>query len=361
MDTTKAPGRRRKAEIDDALPNAALSRPPAIKDVARYAGVATGTVSRVLNNNSTVMPEVREKVLEAMRALKWEPSVVARSMRAGTTHAVGCIVSDVVQLTAAQMITGAEQTLRAAGYAMFVASSHNQLDDEKTILKSFRQRRIDGLILVISDDEDPAYLQELAAMNLPIVLWEREAGGLFTSVLSDHSSGTMQAVSYLAGLGHERIALVAGRPSTWVGREMVRGYRQGHASVGMPVHDDFIVRTGMFDLNECTKLLSAAHRPTAIIAPINDLALIMSVAKGMGLTTPHDLSVISVGDSNLIGMTSPSITAVRHSPTDLGRTAGDLLLEIMGGAQDQKRRVVFPAELVVRESCAAPLKTKRRR
>ena len=328
-----------------------------VKDVARVAGVAVGTVSRVLNDNSTVMPDVRERVLAAMRELNYEPNAVARSMRAGATHVVGCIVSDVVQLTAAQMITGAEQQLREAGSAMFVASSHYDIAAEKEVIRTFRQRKIDGLILVITDDKNPEYVAYLESLHLPIVLWERDAGGRFNSVLSDHRGGCAQATSYLLGLGHTRIALVAGHESTWVGREMVQGYVEAHAGRQRAPSRDLIQHTGSFDLSACTQLLTGANRPTAIIATINDLALVMSVARGLALKVPSDLSVISVGDSSLISMTNPAITVVRHDPRQVGKTAADLLLSMLGDISPiERHRIVFPAELILRESCAEPQK-----
>lgn len=327
-----------------------------VKDVARVAGVAVGTVSRVLNDNATVMPDVREKVWVAMRELNYEPNAVARSMRAGATHVVGCIVSDVVQLTAAQMITGAERLLRDAGYAMFVASARYDIAAERDIIRSFRQRKIDGLILVISNDEDPEYVAYLQALNLPIVLWERDAGGRFNCVLSDHRGGCSQATAYLLGLGHSRLALVTGHEKTWVGREMLRGYIEAHEARNMPVNLDLVEGADKFDLNACTRLLSGSKRPTAIIAPINDLAVVMSVAKGLGLRVPMDLSVVSVGDSNLISMTSPALTVVRHDPRQVGKTAAELLLSLLGAnPPSEQRRVIFPAELVLRESCVAPM------
>lgn len=347
-------GSRRKAPRDGS-PQRAFT----IKDVARVAGVAVGTVSRVLNNNSTVMPEVVDKVLAAMQELNYAPNAVAQSMRAGSTRAIGCIVSDVVQLTAAQMITGAEQSLREAGYAMFVASSHFDIDSERALLRSFRQRQIDGAIVVISDDEDPEYIDYLKALGLPIVLWERDAHGIFNSVLSDHSGGCAQATAYLLGLGHQHIALVSGHEKTWVGREMTRGYMMAHAAAKVETQVGLIHSSGKFDISVCTGLMTQARPPTAIIATINDLAMIMSVARGMGLVVPRDLSLISVGDSSLISITSPAITVVRHNPQEVGKTAAEMMVAMLAdpGAAAKPRRVVFPAELVLRESCAPPAKT----
>lgn len=326
-----------------------------VKDVARVAGVAVGTVSRVLNDNATVMPQVRERVQAAMRELNYEPNVLARSMRAGSTRAVGCVVSDVVQLTAAQMLNGAEEVLHNAGYAMYMASSHYDLEREKAVISSFRQRKIDGLILVISDDEDPEYLVFLQSLQVPVVLWEREAGGLFSSALSDHQGGCNQAAAYLHGLGHRRIALVAGREHTWVGREMERGYVEAHRAFGAAADPSLIARADRFDVAACTRLLTLPDRPTAIIAPINDLALLMSVARTLDMQVPTDISVISIGDSSLLGISNPGITVVRHDPLEVGRTAARLLLAALEGTEPPaEQKVLFPAELVVRGSCAVP-------
>jgi len=332
-----------------------------VKDVARVAGVAVGTVSRVLNENATVKAEVRERVLAAMRDLNYEPNVLARSMRAGTTRAVGCIVSDVMQITAAQMLNGAEEELQKAGYAMFVASSHYDLERERKIIGSFRQRKIDGLMLVISNDEDTAYLDELAGAGVPLVLWEREADDRFSSVLSDHRSGCVQATDYLFGLGHTRIALVAGREHTWVGREMARGYADAFKRRKAKPAPEMVVRTVRFDTSACSHLLTQKNRPTAIIAPINDLAMVMTVARGIGLRVPQDLSVISIGDSSLLGISNPGVTVVRFDPSAVGRTGARLLLEELNNDTDviqDRRKILFPAELVLRESCAPPKSKK---
>lgn len=325
-----------------------------IKDVARVAGVAVGTVSRVLNEHSTVMPEVRARVLAAMRELNYEPNALARSMRAGSTRAIGCVVSDVMQLTAAQMLNGAEDELQQAGYAMFVANSHYDLERERKVIASFRQRKIDGMILAISDDEDPAYLDYLHSLGVPVVLWERHGDPRFSSSLSDHFDGCVQAASYLLGLGHRRVALVAGRERTWVGREMARGYAEAHRRAEVEVQAELLERTGNFDTTACTRLLTQQRRPTAIIATINDLALVMTVARGVGLRVPQDLSVLSIGDSSLLSISNPGITVVRFDPSAVGRCGARLLLAELGaGAGYQRQKIVFPAELVVRESCAA--------
>lgn len=331
----------------------APARKITVQDVAKLADVSTGTVSRVFNGNETVKPAVRERVLAAMKELNWEPSAVARSMRVGSTRAVGCIVSNVAQLTAAQMINGAEGPLMEAGYAMYVANSNFDIKREREILSSFKQRQIDGLIVTVTTDQDAEHAAFLEKLGVPIVLWERDANLRFPCVLSDHRGGCFQATSYLTGLGHSRIGLVSGAGATWVGREMIAGYVEAHEKIGLAVDPQLIYDTRRFDMAACSELLSHSNRPTAVIATINDLSLVASVARRMRFSVPDQLSIISVGDSTLISMTNPGVTAVRHMPTEVGRSAAAIMLDLLDNkSSGEKKRLVFSAELVVRESCA---------
>ena len=167
---------------------------PTVQDVARLARVSVGSVSRVLNGRDNVAPEIREAVSKAVARLNFVPNAVARSMRSGSSKAIACLISDIAQHTAAQMVSAAETRLRERGYEILIANSHYDLERERAFLESLRQRRLDGLIGVISDDETPSYYNILHTLNMPVVLWERDAQGQFHSVLTDHADGCRQAV-----------------------------------------------------------------------------------------------------------------------------------------------------------------------
>lgn len=326
-----------------------------IVDVARLADVSIGSVSRVINGNATVLPKTRERVQKAMAELNYQPNAVAQSMRQGATNAVGCLVSDISHPVAAEMLGGAERRLREAGYAMLVASSHYDLAQETSIIQFFRQRKLDGMILLITDDEDHARVQMLRKLGIPIVLWERDAGGSFDASLTDHYAGTLQATKYLLDLGHRDIAMVAGHERTLVGREQVRGYEAAFRACGLEIKPSLIYRTGKFDYQACATLLSDQSRPTAMIANINEMTQVLKVAKSMSFSVPADLSLISIGDGDLLSIINPSITAVRGDGAAVGRNAASMLIErIANDNRRECRRLVFSAELIVRESCAAP-------
>lgn len=329
-------------------------RAPTVLEVAELAGVSVGSVSRVINNNNTVLPKTRDRVLRAIQELGFQPNSLAQSMRQGATRAVGCIVSDVSQSVAAAMVGGAEAVFNASNYAMLVACSHYDTKLEQSNIEFFRQRKLDGLILTITNDQDAGLAQYLQELSVPIVLWERDIAGRFDTVLTDHADGTNQATRYLLSLGHKRILIVTGHAGTLAGREQERGYREAYETGGMLPPQDLVMRTGTFSMTTCAGILRSADRPTAIIANINEIPTILKAAKTLRLQVPHDLSVISIGDTELFEIMSPSITVVRGDGAEVGRTAANMLMTHLGGKASDvvKQRVVFPAELVVRASCA---------
>ncbi|PUA18423.1 LacI family DNA-binding transcriptional regulator [Glaciimonas sp. PCH181] len=325
---------------------------PTILGVAKLAGVSVGSVSRVINNNSTVLPATRERVLQAIKTLGFQPNSVAQSMRQGSTRAVGCMVTDVSQAVAAQMLSGAEQALAKANYAVLVTSSHFDMQRELQNIDFFRQRKLDGLLLTITNDEDKSRAELLRRIGIPVVLWERDINGEFDAVITDHADGAYQATRYLISLGHSRILIVTGHQATLTGREQERGYCLAYTEAGLTVDDSLLLRTGSFSMTNCAGLLSPSTRPTAVIANIGDIPMVLKVAKTLRLSVPADLSIISIGETDLMEVLRPSITVVRGNGFEVGRTAAQMLLNLFGKTNNTvKQKVVFPAELVVRESC----------
>lgn len=335
------------------------SKPPTIVDVARAAGVSLGTASRVLNGRTDVKPQNLARVQSAVRTLGYQANSLARSMRTKTSRMVGCIVTDIAQPIAAEMVAGAEGVLWASGYATLITNTHQRADREAEILRAFKARQVDGLLLVLTDDESPAIRHSLRHTGIPFVLWERDLGARFDTVLTDHGSGTEAATRHLLELGHEHIALIAAYRHTWGGREQTRGYAAAIASAAKPVVPANILTSGEFDLAEAYKLFNRASRPTAIIANIHDIPLLRKAAQVCGLQVPADLSLISIGDSRDLEVYDPPITAVRGDGRKVGIRAAELIcntLEAQKGERRPKnsspRRVMISTELIVRQSTA---------
>ncbi len=310
-----------------------------MKDVAIRADVALGTVSRIINGNETVAPELRAHVLKVIDDLGYRPNTVARTMRTNRTEAVGIVVTDIRQPIAAEMVAAATDVLRAQGYAPIVGDFRNDTDSEAQLWRFMAERNVDGLLLTLSSDEDPALLARLRALGVPVVLWERDADGAFPSVRSDHRRGTRLAAEHLQAAGRRRVLLVAGHENTWTGREQIAGLREGLG----PEAVMSVVHTGRFRHEALG--LATPMRPDAVVANIHDIPAILTAIRAAGLTCPGDVAVVSIGDSPFLEVCDPPVTAIRIRPDLVGRAAALALVRRLNpaaGGQGRNTGLIAP-------------------
>ena len=330
-----------------------------IREVAAAAGVSLGTVSRVLNGAASVRPGIRTRVLDAMRALGYQPNTVAQSMRRQDTRVIGCLVTFVSHPVFTSTVTAAEAVLREAGYAMVLANTADRTSREVELFDFFKRRRVDGLITTLGREDDPEAIQALRNLQSPVVLLEREVDGPFDSVVSDNGGGCYTATRYLLELGHRRIALVTSAITNRPGRERQKNFRQAHADFGLQPEADLMrtwISSAEFGFSESYALLSAPSPPTAVIAGVHELVGLMRAVRVLKLRVPEDISVIAFGDSDLAELMTPPITVVRWAADQLGRIAAELLLARLkkGSVASEPRCIMLPTEFVLRQSCAPP-------
>jgi LacI family transcriptional regulator len=336
-----------------------MSGSPTIRDVALAANVAIGTVSRVLNGHKSVSDDVRRRVLKSIKKLKYEPDRVAQSMRLGVTRTVACATRDISMPGYGAIVYAAEEVLRASGYTLLLATTDERKERELDLLRIFQQRRVDAIIMTTSSEEDAELSKQMRQLKIPIVLLDRESPAELDAVTIDHRRGVRAATEYLHGLGHTRIVLLTGKPSTRPARERIAGFKAASAGLGKHAKKS-IVRTGGFSaefgFREASSLLSLPTRPTAIIAGgMAMLSGVLQAIRARGLAIPDDISVIAGADSDLAALATPAVTAIRWSGTDEGRMAVQLLLNRLGGnRKGPVQRVMLSTELIPRASCAPP-------
>jgi len=332
---------------------------PTIRDVALAANVAIGTVSRVLNGHKSVSKDVRSRVLKAIKKLKYEPDRVAQSMRLGVTRTVACATRDISMPGFGAIVNAAEEVLQSSGYTLLLATTGERKERELGLLRIFQQRRVDAIIMTTSSEDDVELSKQIKQLDIPVVLLDREHPKELDAVTLDHRSGIRAATEYLHGLGHSRIALLTGKPSTRPARERIAGFKEALARSGKRANQG-IVKTGGFSaefgFREMSLLLSSATPPTAVISGgMAMLPGVLQAIRARGLTIPDDISIIAGADSDLAALTTPAVTAVRWSGTDEGRMAVQLLLNrLRGNRKGPVQRVMLSTELVPRASCAPP-------
>ncbi|RTE92202.1 MULTISPECIES: LacI family DNA-binding transcriptional regulator [Bradyrhizobium] len=334
----------------------ATKRTVTIRDVAAAADVAVGTVSRVLNDHHSVTKQVRERVQKTILTLGYQRNAIAQSMRSSRTKMVACAIRDFDIPAFASYVKAAEATFRSAGYTFILASTANAKDVELSLLQTFSQRRVDGVMMTMSDETDPDLVNAITHGAMPIVLIDRELVQSVDSVSADHRAGARQATEYLLSLGHRRIALLVGDPKAYPSRSRIEGYTEAHRSFGVPV-DSYLIRDRLLSneatFRETAALLGRSERPTAIYAAgLDTLPGPLRAVRTAGLVVGQDISIISGNDSDLAELNTPPITALRWDRSEMGRHAAEILLDrIDHGRQSPPRRIRLPVSLVVRGSC----------
>ncbi|BDI24125.1 LacI family DNA-binding transcriptional regulator [Herbiconiux sp. L3-i23] len=338
----------------------AMARKPTILDVARAAGVSKGLVSFALNDRPGVAAGTRQRILDAADELGYRRSIAARSLSTRTSFALGLVVARNPDVIAADpffpgFISGVEQVLAQRGRALVLSFVPDDEAEAETYRTLAADQRVDGVFLtdLRTDDFRPALLEQL---GLPAVSLGRvDGGGPMAAVTLDDTPGITDAVRHLAGLGHRRIAHVAGPARMLHALHRRDAFLAASAEQGLPgtlvVETDFSAADGAA---ATAALLDLDDRPTAIVYANDPMAIAgLGVAHRRGLDLPTDLSITGFDDSDIADYIYPALTSVRTRPGQWGEAAAATLLQLVdhGAAPDLD---LPPAGLVVRNSTAPP-------
>jgi LacI family transcriptional regulator len=329
-----------------------------MREVAARAGVAISSVSRVLSGHPDVSGAMRERVLAAVAELEYKPDFLARSLRRGHTQSVGFVLADISNPLLADIVLGAESSLRAADYSLLLMNSENESALDVAHIRFFQTRRVDGMLLSLAGEGDPEMLATLAQVDVPFVLVDRELPPEYgaSSVHNDHASGLADAVRHLADLGHRRIALIGGSLDTLPGRAREEGLRRVVAERPGILHVTTLAGSFSPDHGAAAtaRLLDMDEPPTAIVCGGNQLLVgCLRVLARRGVQVGRDLSLVTCDDVPLSELYRPPIASVARDTVGLGRAAAELLLRRMRDG-DEPETIVLPTLFTPRPSCAVP-------
>jgi LacI family transcriptional regulator len=325
-----------------------------LEDIAREAGVSPSTVSRVLNGSKRVADDKRALVLAAIEQHQYRPNPVARGLVRGRSMTVGVLMQDISSPFFAKMVVGIEQGLDGAAYQPMFATTHwraKHPEDETRSLRLLLERRVDALIVVagrIPDDE----LRAVAA-QLPLIIVARRVQGLEAQCLyTDNQAGAYRATRYLLGLGHTRIAHIAGTLGHPDAADRLAGYCRALTDAGLGVDERLIVNGQLNEesgLAAVEELLARGEQFTAIFAANDQTAYgAMLGLFNHGYRIPTDMSLVGFDDQFLSAYTLPPLTTVRQPSLEMGRAAAEGLLRLLNN--EEPRLPDFPSDLIIRKS-----------
>ncbi|WP_411556847.1 DUF6807 family protein [Plantibacter sp. MPB07] len=324
---------------------------PTISDVAVEAGVSKATVSRVLNGKATVDAAIADRVLAAVDALGYRPSMLARSLSLGRTNTIGVVVPDLENPMFQEILRGVTRAAAADGYRVLVTDTEEDPADEAAAAREAR-RRCDAIVLCSPRLAEPELRALLAELH-PVVLVNRElADSPVPSVSIDYASGMEQVLAELHALGHRRILYLAGPTASQGDRLRRVGIARARSD-----HDDLsvdIVTAGSALVDGATVVDTVVqHDATAVVA-FNDLVALglVSALRGAGVSVPSALSVVGFDDIPFAAFAVPALSTVSVPRRELGAEAWTRLRDTIGGAEGG-HPLVFRPRFVARESAAA--------
>lgn len=334
-------------------------RQPTMREVAAVAGVSLSTVSRAINGDQTVRPDLAERVHQAVALLGYRRDVTASTLRRADRQSasIGLVLEDVSNPFLAAVHRGIEEIARDRGVLTFAASSDEDPARERALAHAFFARRVDGLIMVPTLG-DHGYLLPEREAGVALVFVDRPPAFLDADVvLIDNAAAAREAVAHLIAAGHRRIACLADRARVYTAAERLRGYQEALGQAGIP-YDPALVR---MELNGVAVAYQAAHEvlaadqpPTALFTAQNLITIgAIEALRELGLR--RGIALVGFDDIVLADALDPALTVVAQDPGALGREAAQLLFARLEGETGPSKRIVLPTTLIPRGSGELPV------
>lgn len=330
-----------------------------MKDVARAAQVSIATVSATLTGSSYVSPHLRQRVLDAVETLGYEPNSIASGLKRGKTSLIGLIVPDITNPFFTELVHHVQRDAGGSGHSVLLGVSDRDVEREASLLRLMRSHQAAGTILCPTCPEDsyPTLQAMLGRMKL-VAVDNAPAGLAVDTVVLDNGRAAALATRHILELGHRRVATIAGPAHQLPGRERLQGFLATMRASGLEVGPEYI-RHGDFRQDTafaaCSELLARRPLPTAIFVANNHMLIgVMQAVAAAGLVVPRDISIASIDDFPWAAAFVPALTTIRQPIEAMATDALRLLRARMAGANEEPQRRVLAPELVIRASCAKP-------
>lgn len=305
-----------------------------LAEISRICGVSLGATSKALSGKPGVSEATRQRILSVAAEHNYRPNRLVHAIQSGRSMTVGLTCNDFRDDFSGRIVEGMLEVLYDAHYDAIVISWDLCVHEGETVLRTFAERRVDGLLMFPpADQPSQAYLQELKTLNRPIVVVDQTFAGVeaYDFVGSQDFEGGELATEHLIASGHKNIANICHR-KTSTGRARLEGFRSAMQKHGLVIHDPWVREIQRYGTDEAyihaKALLSGENPPSAIVAFNDWVAMdVLAAAHDLGLSVPRDVSVVGFADLKLASVVRPRLTTIAQDPLSIGRRAAGRLLE----------------------------------
>ena len=330
---------------------------PTVLDVAKRAGVAPITVSRVINNSGYISQATRERVEAAAKELGYVPNTIARGLRSKRTMTLALVVTDITNPYFTLMARGVEDVAGDSGYTVVYCNSDESEAKEEKYVNILAQRQVDGVLLVPSCGNVKT-IKFLLSNDITVVALDRRVSGVeIDSVRSDSQDGAKRLINLLIRLGHKRIAMITGPKDVSTSVDRVTGYQQALSEADLDENE--LVYYGAFNQESGYEFTNQAMlhspRPTAIFGANNFITIgIIKALHDLKIDVPDDVSVVGFDDLPESMLVNPFITVARQPAYEMGRIATELLLKRISIELDEEyQELILPTEIIEHDSISS--------
>jgi DNA-binding LacI/PurR family transcriptional regulator len=349
-----------KMESEDRSMGAPVKTKVTMRDVARLASVSQSTVSRVLNGGDSSIPigeETRQRVLDAIKRLNYQPNLYAGTLRGQKTRMIAMMIADIANPFYHAMVRSAQDIAHAHRYDVMITNTDHMRENELHFLESIIRRPVDGVFMApyhLTRD----HLEELISRTgaAVVAVGQHIDHPQVDTVQGDDDKAVIEAVRWLhQERGHQRIGYIGVTEVHSAGARRYAAFKEAMQALNLSVDPQLFA---LGDWSEASgeeamrALIALPDRPTAVFA-INDLMAIgaLEAALSAGLRVPEDVAVIGFDNIPAVSWVRPRLTTVAQFPADMGRLLTQALFErIDEKVSGPALRFVVPCELIVRES-----------
>jgi DNA-binding LacI/PurR family transcriptional regulator len=329
-----------------------------IKDIAALARVSTGTVSRVINEGPGVGVETRQRILKLLKELDFQPNASAQGLATKRSNNIGVIIPHTGSYSMSSaywpsLLTAITEIAAARDFNVLLSTTRSEEEDIDSAYKSIlKGKRIDGLIVGV-EQFGAKQLAKLLLKDFPFVMVGKSMTISHYCVDVDNAGGSRRITEHLIGLGHRKIAMLAGPEDYPSVISRVNGFQAALNNAGLDSFHIFHCPYWTGQAVEISReIIRSAQGITAVYAAAGDLVTgVLKAAREERIRIPEDLAVVAFDDHPLFEYFSPAITAVCQPISTLGRTVAEQLFQLMEGKTPLQQEIILPTEIVIRQSC----------